>query len=177
MKNKEIKLYNMIIPPVWAATFSILPWTVSIIGNLIIDTGLLVILNFIIHKRFDKEFFIRNFIIVWLFGFLADIIGWFACPFCGFVFILFDKLLIRDNEIITVEQSFWICKIFALLVASAMIFIFDYFVVFKKSKISKKQRLMCALSYAIITAPYSVLFLNNYIFQESYWYYTDIIPV
>ena len=72
---KDVKLYNMILPPF--ILFAIVPifWLISLVGNFVIDSVVLMIISLVIYKRFSGKLYKKAIIKVWLLGFAADFVG------------------------------------------------------------------------------------------------------
>ena len=75
---KDIKLYNVIFP-LWFVLFLPPVILITLVGNFVIDS-LVVIACFFIFKLADIqksliEFYKGSILKVWIFGFIADIIG------------------------------------------------------------------------------------------------------
>ena len=146
MKNNDIKLYNMILPPFMIVMLAP-PWVIiSLVGNFLIDSLLLIVLLAVFIKKSIGKQYIRTIFKVWGLGYASD--------FIGMLYLLTPHLLslskapdLDDNVFIAV----------GILIASVCIFIFDYFVSFRKCGFTKMQRLVASLSFAIITAPYTFL--------------------
>ncbi len=141
MKEKTIKLYNMIFP-LW-----MLMWFPHLIlfvlpANFIIDS-LVFVLSLMILKVGDKGRWYRNHIFgIFGCGMLADFTG-----AAFMVFLTFVGVGSRGDELYLTVPG--------LLVAAAMIFIFDYFFTFKKA--DGKLRFRLSLIFAVVTAPYTFL--------------------
>lgn len=174
-KNKDIKIYNMILPPFMLFAFVPYMWLISLVGNFIIDSIVLILATLIICRNFKETFatYKKLIIKVWLYGFLAD--------FCGILYLL--TLSLTGSFYVDYEQfkpnslgyqiwegihlamnqshfdSIWgVIFIFSgILFAAICIFLFDYFFVLRHSKFTKKQAIITALAFAIITAPYTFL--------------------
>lgn len=167
----------MIFPPYLLVVF--VPWLtiLSMIGNFIIDSFVLIIISFVIFKCLDKEFY-KSFILkVWFLGFTADFVGAFYL-FLGsrigynyinsveqldnsFIYNLMDGMndVTNHPDVVTVYSVCFILS--AILIASIAIFLLDYFMIFKKADMTKKQKVMSALSFAVFTAPYTFLLPSN----------------
>ena len=50
--KKDVKLYNMILPPFMLFFFAPTLWIVSALGNFIIDSIVLLIISIFIYKKF-----------------------------------------------------------------------------------------------------------------------------
>ncbi len=141
--KKDYKLYNFILPPFVLIGFS--PWFlgISLIGNFIIDSAVLSIIMLVVFKKFDKSFYIKKIFLLWGLGFLADIVGLlylFFLAVCGF------NLSYNNLSII----------ISGIIIAGGFIFLLDYFV-FRKSDMTNKQAVLSALTFAVLTAPYTFM--------------------
>lgn len=173
-KNK--KFYNMIFPPYLLMVF--VPWLalLSLVGNFILDSIVLVIIMLVVLKKFHWQFYKKNVIKVWLFGLLADFIGigyllaiddiglqymWMVEEQDNFLFSLMRDmhLVTFYSEEVTVGSVCFIVS--AILLAAVAIFVFNYFIVFNKVEMTKKQRLMSALAFSVFTAPYTFLLPSN----------------
>ena len=136
-----IKILNIIFP-LWFMYFFPMFWLIAIPANFIIDSIVLIVSMFILKVNEKKKFYIRNIWKVFLFGFASDIIG---SVLMFTVLCLFD-LGNPDALYLTLP---------GLLISAGLIFIFNYFISFRK--IDKKQRLIFSLIFSIITAPYLFL--------------------
>lgn len=174
--KKEIKLYNMILPPY--LIMAVFPpfLAISAVGNFIIDSVILLIISAIIFKKLNGRFYIKNVFKVWGLGFAADFIGVIYLFIGGqlgysyinsgnsaetFLYKIFNGMNSVTNhsyEITPYTTSFLISGIF---IAAICVFIFDYFIVFRKSGLTKKQKLISSLAYAVFTAPYTFLLPYN----------------
>lgn len=155
--KKDIKLYNMIFPTFML--FALVPhlWIASIVGNFIIDSLLLLIIDFAIFKHFNKDFYKKSFKKVYFLGFLGDILGTVYLIAMFLIYAVSQNTPIEtfiDKHINIIEPIFYISGI---IVAGVLIYIFDYFISFKNTELSKKQKIFSALTFAVVTAPYTYL--------------------
>ena len=174
--KKEIKLYNMILPPYLLMVF--VPWlaAISIIGNFVIDSVVLCVISLIIYKRLDKKFYLSGIWKVWLWGFAGDFVGvmWlFIGSQIGYIYIntkthdngfwyqMMNAMNNVTNHSEVVNRYSYIFIATAILISAIAIFIFDYFISFRKTELSKKQKILSALSFAVFTAPYTFLLPNS----------------
>ena len=149
MKKGRVKLYNVLFP-VWMLMMFPGMWLIILPGNFIIDSLVLLITMKILNYADKKMFYKKHILKIFLFGMLADIIG---ALFIFLMMYLFDIGNRGDELYLTLP---------GLLIAGAMIFIFNYFITFKK--LDKKERLRLSLIFAIITAPYTYLIPTNWIY-------------
>ena len=160
---KPLKVYNVIFP-IWFLLFFPPVIFLTLIGNFLIDS-LVVIACFFIFKLANeqknlKEFYKGSIVKVWLFGFLADIIG---AAILFIVGILGDSLGLPRDLMSGINYDPFsnamavILIIFAMLVAAALIFIFNYKVTFKEQIKEKSVRLKVAITIAIVTMPWTFL--------------------
>lgn len=171
------KLYNMILPPYLLMVF--VPWLalLSLVGNFIIDSIVLIVVMIVVYKRIDLRFYKKNVLILWLLGFLADFVG------VAYLFVIYSlsgiygyfveeqnkgfihELMLGMRTVMSYSEysnGYTICfLVSAVLISSFMIFLFDFFAVFRSVEMTKKQKIMSALSFAIFTAPYTFLLPSN----------------
>lgn len=170
----------MILPPFILITF--IPWFafLSLIGNFIIDSLVLLIISFVVFKKMDWTFYSKTIFKVWLLGFVSD--------FIGVIFLLIAYFIARPKEyyqgvdigvLKEISNGFWLAMnggsalesmwsflyiLSGIIVAAIAIFIFDYFISFRKSSMTKRQKMVSAFIYAIFTAPYT-FFLPESLFR------------
>lgn len=147
-RKKEIRLYNVLFP-IWMLLIIPTAWIAVLPANFIVDSLVLLITAKkigILEKGVYKKHILR----VWIFGFIADLIG--AGILLGSLYI-FEDFFRGDELIITLP---------AMLVSAVMIFLFNYR--FSFSELDKGARLRMALSFAIFTAPYTFLIPLNWIY-------------
>ena len=87
----------------------------------------------------------KSIIKIVLFGVLADIIG------AGLLLLVCYLFELSDEIYITLP---------AMVISAILIFVFDYFISFKK--FDKKNRLKLSIIYAVVTAPYTFLIPMNW---------------
>ena len=149
MKKCKTKLYNVLFP-VWMLMMFPVMWLIILPGNFIIDSLVLLITMKILNYADKKLFYKKHILKIFLFGMLADLIG-----------ALFIYLMMYVFEIGNMCDELYL-TIPGLLIAGLMIFIFNYFITFKK--LDKKERLRLSLIFAIITAPYTYLIPTSWIY-------------
>ncbi|MBQ8408138.1 MAG: hypothetical protein IJY39_04670 [Clostridia bacterium] len=148
--KKEFKLYNVLFP-VWMLWMFPATWLIVIPGNFLIDSIVLLLAMIAFKLTEKKVFYKKNILKVFLFGFLADMIA-------AGVMLLFHITLeigggLADEPILTIP---------GVLLAAGLIFIFNYFLSFRKE--DKSLRLKLALTFAIATAPYTFLIPSSWIY-------------
>ena len=168
MIKKDVKLYNMILPPFMLFAFVPIFWLISLVGNFIIDSIVLLIISLIIFKKVDWKFYKKVILKVWAFGFIGDIIG---VAYLVLVSTLSNATFYNGNDLgkqimsgiyLATSQShfdsIWgvLFIVSGILVAAVFIFLFDL-IAFINTGLSKKQKILSALSYAVFTAPYLFL--------------------
>ena len=147
--KKEIRLYNVLFP-IWMLLIIPTAWIAVLPANFIVDSLVLLITAKkigILEKGIYKKHILR----VWIFGFIADLIG--AGILLGSLYI-FEDFFRGDELTLTLP---------AMLVSAVMIFLFNYR--FSFSDIDKRSRLKMALSFAIFTAPYTFLIPISWIYS------------
>ena len=149
MENKNIKLYNVLFP-FWMLLLFPQMWAIVLPGNFIIDSIVLIISMFALKMTEKKQFYKRHIFQIWGFGMLSDIIG------AAYMFLLmwaFEVGSMGDELYLTIP---------ALIISATLIFVLNYFVTFRKS--DKALRLKLALTFAIVTAPYTFLIPSSWLY-------------
>ena len=160
---KRIKIYNIIFP-VWLLLFFPPIIFITLAGNFIIDSVVIIACFFIFKlSQFQKSlkpFYNESILKVWGFGFLADIVGaaiLFLLGILGDYFGLPNDLIAGINYDPFAHPLAVAIIVFSMLVSGVLIFIFNYNFVFKKQIEDKKSRFKLALTIAIITMPWTFL--------------------
>ena len=149
MEHKNIKLYNVLFP-FWMLLLFPQMWAIVLPGNFIIDSLVLIISMFALKMTEKKRFYKRHIFQIWGFGMLSDIVG------AAYMFLLmwaFEVGSMGDELYLTIP---------ALIISAVLIFVLNYFVTFRKS--DKALRLKLALTFAIITAPYTFLIPSSWLY-------------
>ena len=150
MRKKETKLYNLIFPVWMAGLFLPWIWLIVIPGNFAVDSLVLVIAMYALKLSGKKDFYKKHILKIYLFGMLSDVIG--TLYMCFMMYVL--KVGHLGDE--------WYLTIPALILSAGLIFLFNYFITFKKD--TPKERLKLSIIFAVATAPYMFLIPIS-------WYY------
>lgn len=151
MKPKEMKLYNVFFP-VWMLLWFPQMWLIVLPGNFIIDS-LVLLISMMALKMADKAWNYKLYIFkIYCFGMLSDLIG--------AVYMLVMVMQFHVGGSYGDELSLTLP---ALIIAAISIFIFNYFVTFKK--LDKQRRFKLAMIFAIVTAPYTYLIPSDWIYH------------
>lgn len=148
-KKNDIKLYNVLFP-LWMILLFPLTWLVVLPGNFIIDSIVLIISMAVLKIANKKQWYKGHILKIYLFGMLADIIG------SGYMLIMvlgFRLGRMGDELYITAP---------ALVISSALIFILNYFITFRKD--DKSLRLKSSITFAVATAPYTFLIPSSWLY-------------
>lgn len=155
-KKNVIKLYNVMFP-LWM--FMLFPvawgvWLIILPGNFIIDS-LVLIIGMLAFKIPDKKQFYKKHILkAYGFGWLSDIIGELLA--------LLIVILLKGE--CTGDELYITCP--GLLLSALMIFVFNYFITFKRT--DKKIRLGLSVLFAVATAPYTFLVPLDFMWSLVY---------
>ena len=165
----NIKLYNLIFPSFLLFVFAPWLWIISLTGNFVIDSIIIIIISYIFFKKRKKDFYKETVFKVWALGFLADIIG---LVYLMIVSLAFEGDYYQGTDIIKLIQSgiylavnhspydsIWSIAFLAsgILISSIFIFLLNYRYSFNTDLFSKKQRIVASIVIAIFTAPYTLL--------------------
>lgn len=167
---KQIKVYNLIFP-IWFLLFFPPVILITLVGNFIIDS-LVILACFYAFKLAStqtlKEFYSKNILKVWGFGFLADIIG---AAILLLTYTTGDSLGLPYEIISAISYDLFshpiavIIIIFSMLISGFFIFLFNYKITFKNQIEDKKIRLKVALTIAIITIPWTFLISAKWLYS------------
>ena len=147
---KQTKLYNVLFP-VWMLFLFPITWLVVLPGNFLVDSIVLVAALYAMKLQDKKEIYKKHIVKVFLFGLLADAVGAAFLFLMTLVFELGGPMC--DSPTVTIP---------AMLIAAGCIFLFDYFVSFRRMERGTRCRL--ALTFAIATAPYTFLIPSSWIY-------------
>lgn len=148
-KKKDIKLYNILFP-LWMLLLFPQAWLIVLPGNFIIDSLVFLISMLLLKISNKKQWYIKHIVKIYIFGLLADIIGSAYMLIMAFVFHV-GRL--GDELYLTVP---------GLVISAVLIFVFNYFITFKKIDKTTRQRL--SLILAVVTAPYTFLVPSSWVY-------------
>lgn len=148
MKNKEIRFYNILFP-IWMLMLMPTAWIAVLPINFIVDSLVILITMKAIGVKYKGKMYRKSILKVWIFGFVADMIG--AGALLG---AMYADIFLGDEIYITLP---------AMLIAALFIFIFNYKISFKEY--DKATRLKMAINLAIFTAPYTFLIPISWIYS------------
>ncbi len=149
-KKRDIRLYNVLFP-LWMLLLFPQAWLIVLPGNFLIDSAVLLLSMPALKIADKKSWYKKHILKIYLFGMLSDIIGAAYIFLLSFVF----ELGVYGDE--------WYLTVPGLLIAAALIFVFNYFVTFRKAE--KGLRWRSALIFAIVTAPYTFLVPSRWIYN------------
>ena len=154
MKNlkKDEKLYNVLFP-LWMLMLFPQMWLIVLPGNFIIDSAVLLLALLILKVGEKKKRYKQHILKIYGFGLLADAVGAGLLLLTVWLLGVSNSDLAADSPIITIP---------AMIVSAALIFVFNYFITFKKEE--KKLRLTLSLVFAIVTAPYTFLVPTTWLY-------------
>ena len=148
-KKKSITLYNVLFP-VWMLLLFPQMWLIVLPGNFIIDSLVLVLSMLILKVADKKQFYKKHILKIYCFGLLSDVIG---AAYMFLMAFIFEIGIMGDEPYLTAP---------GLIISAVMIFIFNYFITFRKD--DGKLRLALSLIFAVVTAPYTFLIPSSWIY-------------
>lgn len=146
-KNK-VKLYNVLFP-FWMILMFPQAWLVVLPGNFIIDSLVFLVSLTILKLPEKKQWYKTHILKIYAFGMLADLVG------AGYMLLMtvFEIGRMGDEPYLTIP---------ALAISTCLIFVLDYFVTFRT--VDKKPRLLLALIFTVVTAPYTFLIPSSWLY-------------
>lgn len=165
MKNK---LYNVLFP-IWFLIIFPTMWLFVLPANFLIDTVVLCICLKALKITNINEVYKKSILKVWIFGFIADIIG-SALLVCT-QFISVNSFL---SDIITAlaynpfsNIYAFLITIFAIVISGILIYVFNFKISFKKVDIDEKSKKRIAICLAVFTAPYLFLYPSSLLYKDK----------
>ena len=157
-KSKEIKFYNVMFP-MWLLFIFPITWLFVIPANFIIDSLVLLLGMYILRIKEKLELYKKTILWIFLFGFVADILGGIVLLITQFVesdgfFYEYLTAPIAQNPFDNIYALLYTCG--AVLISAVLIYVFNRFISFRKVY-SKKIKRILSLLLAVITAPYLFL--------------------
>lgn len=168
--KKETRFYNFVFPLSLFLLYSPLFWVTSAVVNFAIDSIVLVIILMIVFKTVTWKSYSKTILKVWICGYIADIIGALCLTVSlaflrpGYYYGGHDIISQMKNGIYYAMhyspfRSPWgVAYVFAgILIAAVFIFVLNYFISFKSLEMTKMQKVLSSLTFAVFTAPYTFL--------------------
>lgn len=147
--NRDVKLYNVLFP-FWMLLLFPYLWLLVLPGNFIIDSIVLIIGMAVLKITDKKQWYKQHIFKIFGFGLLSDFIG---AAYMMILMIMFEVGSMGDELYLTIP---------ALVISATFIFIFNYFITFKKIDLS--SRLKMSILFAVVTAPYTFLVPSSWIY-------------
>lgn len=164
MKNK-VKLYNVFFP-IWMLILFPSAWLVIMPANYIWDTIVLIIAMYIVKVKEKNETYKAAIIRVWIFGFLADLIGAtiITIPqFLGLEIEALEKMNWNPYENILSVAILLI----GALISALMIYLFNKRFSFSRTKLDSQSKKRLAKILAIATLPYFFFVPTKYLYSTN----------
>lgn len=155
--KKKFKLYNF-LAPFWMWAW-LLPsmWVIILPGNFIIDSIVLIISMFALRIPDKIKTYWNRIFVVFGFGLLSDFLAsaaMYAAMFITGKIGFHNVFSLGDELYLTIP---------GLLIAMALIFVFNYYITFRK--MPKSTRFKLALIFAVVTAPYTFLVPSSWLYH------------
>ena len=167
---KQLKLYNLVFPTFILTVLSPLLLMLTLVGNFVFDSLVIIIISLFIFKKVNKYFYRETVFLCWFFGLVADFFGVIYLSVMGLLFSgdnyqgtenVWRMITsgIHDATSFSHFDSLWgvLFIVSGIIVAAVLIFVFNYFITFKRQKISRVQRIAASIAVAVFTAPYTFL--------------------
>ena len=149
MKTKQVRLYNVLFP-FWMLMLFPITWLVVLPGNFLVDSLVLLISLRVLKIADRKLWYKRHILKIFTFGMLSDLVG---AAYMLLMLSKFDIGYMGDELYLTMP---------AILIAAALIFLSNYYITFRK--VEKPLRFKLALTFAIVTAPYTFLVPTSWLY-------------
>ena len=149
-KRKGIRLYNVLFP-FWMLMLFPQMWLIVLPGNFIIDSLVLIISMYVLKIEDKKMWYKKHILKVFIFGMLSDIIG-----------SIYMLVLVMGFHVGGLCDELYL-TVPALVISAILIFVFNYFITFRKTE--RKFRFRFAMIFAIATAPYTFLIPSSWLYR------------
>ncbi len=149
MKPKDVRLYNVLFP-FWMLMLFPTVWLIVLPGNFLIDSLVLFIALRWLGIDEKKLWYKRHILKIFTFGMLSDLVG---AAYMLLMMTRFDVGNMGDELYLTLP---------AILLAATLVFLSNYYITFRK--VEKPLRLKLALTFAIVTAPYTFLVPSSWLY-------------
>ena len=149
MKPKDVRLYNVLFP-FWMLMLFPTVWLIVLPGNFLIDSLVLLIALRCLGIDEKKLWYKRHILKIFTFGMLSDLVG---AAYMLLLMMRFDVGNMGDELYLPLP---------AILLAATLIFLSNYYITFRK--VEKPLRLKLALTFAIVTAPYTFLVPSSWLY-------------
>ena len=147
-QSSDVKLYNILFP-FWMLMLLPPLWLIILPGNFLIDSLVLIVSMYLLKLAGKKQLYKRWILPIFCFGLLSDMIG------SAYMILM----LVWDLSS-TAEE--WHLTLPALILAGISIFLLNYFITFRKT--DRPVRLKLALTFAIVTAPYTFMVPSSWLY-------------
>ncbi|MEC1722960.1 hypothetical protein [Schinkia azotoformans] len=158
-----MKIYNVIFP-IWFLLFFPPVIFITLFGNYVIDSIVLIACFYLFNisnlQINLKTFYKKSILKVWLYGFLADILGALILFLCT---MLEEKIGLSYEITSAISYDPFshplavVIILISMLVASYFIFLFNYKITLVPVIAEARLRFKVALTIAIITTPWTFL--------------------
>ena len=146
--KKDLRLYNVMFP-FWFLLLLPQLWLIVIPGNFLIDSLVLIVALKILKISEKKNFYKKSILKIFMIGLLSDLVG-----AAYMLILLFNEVgNMGDEPIYTVP---------AILISAVLIYILNYYISFRQC--DRKLRIKLALTFAIVTAPYTFLVPSSWLY-------------
>lgn len=163
---KLTRLNNVIFPIWYLILLFPMFWLVMIPSNFIIDSLVVFVALKMMNIPNIKEVYKKSILRVFLFGFLADILGSVLIILVSMIPIeAFYTLVISPMHTNPFENIYSLLFMLLILaIIGYVIYLFNRHICFKKTDLTNKQKHLIALYLAIFTTPYLFLVPTQFIY-------------
>ena len=145
--------------PMWLLFIFPMTWLLVIPANFIIDSLVLLLGMYLLRVKEKLSLYKKTVFWVFLFGFIADILGGIVLLITQFVesdgfFYEYLTAPVAMNPFDNIYALLYTC--FAVVVSGVLIYIFNRFISFRKVDDKRTKRVL-SLILALVTAPYLFL--------------------
>lgn len=158
MKQREIRLYNVLLP-IWLLWVVPKVWIVILPGNLIIDCMVLLLALAALKHQGKRAVVKQLWWKFWVLGFVADAVG-VAWLFLGWALSLPLGKVWEDTVVHITHNAFdnpgaFLWMLAGVALAGLCIYFLDRLAMRRCTLLSEREKQRIALTMAIVTAPWT----------------------
>ncbi|NLD88452.1 MAG: hypothetical protein GX633_09395 [Clostridiales bacterium] len=164
--KKQIKLYNVMFP-VWMILMFPIALLVVLPVNFAIDSAVLLLTLRHLNTEGIKNNYLKSIFRIWLYGFLADIIGTLFMLLGGVA--EFGDFWYEHITTPIMKNPFrdWLGLAYTLLciaISGVCIYFFNYKLALRKTTLTDREKRTVSIMLAVFTAPYLFLLPSAWIY-------------
>lgn len=164
----SVRLYNVIFP-LWMLLFFPVTWLLVIPANFVFDSLILLVAVRVMKLPKKKELYVKSIFRVWIFGFLADLVGaaWMLLIYgiAAWSDLIGYEVEFIEAFMVNPWKNFFALAftVVALLISGGLIYFLNRRWTFESQPLTDRVKRHLSLCLAVTTAPYFFLIPLNWL--------------